>query len=603
MNQSKKHLISLGIYTVLFTGLMFTYNNCSRKSSFTADPSFSESETISDAQSKNCEFNGRSVADGATVQAYLVSAVDFGHTCTPQARTCSNGQLSGNHQFATCAVGVAASCLFNGQTIAHGASVTSFLNSSVPFGSSCQQETRTCNNGALSGSSSYATCAVGTAKSCLFNGQTIAHGRSVKAYYSSSVPYGSTCNGVDRTCNDGVLSGTNTYGSCVVGAAASCIFNGQTIAHGQSVTAYEASSVAYGQTCQSQARTCTNGTLSGSNIYGTCAVGAGAACLLNGQTIAHGSSINTYEKPTVPYGSACNLQARTCSNGALSGSYTNSTCLVESPLGLLTNPSCRLKKNPVILTKDTTIKVTTQGEYIAQGDSNYLIKGDNLTINIDSLYRSCIEIVGNNNTLVSSDANNPSIDNYLKVLGSGNTITAAFNSTWADIQGDRTTLNLKSNYNYSNDTNDITIGARIKIVGDEAIVNHLNKKNQDSTIKIKGDRFLVKNNNNALSGNYYVIEGNSGEFFMTDNGTSVNSNLGTGDSRMTALFRVHYHIKGNNNYVMIPTPWSNFLNIYGSNNNVSFNGVDFSNRSDILISNSYNYAPTTQAAPPYVGID
>jgi hypothetical protein len=56
------------------------------------------------------------------------------------------------------------------------------------------------------------------------------------------------------------------------GTAGSCTFNGKTIASGASVTAYQASSVPAGQTCASQTRACSQGTLSGTYAYGSCAV-------------------------------------------------------------------------------------------------------------------------------------------------------------------------------------------------------------------------------------------------------------------------------------------------------------------------------------------
>lgn len=51
---------------------------------------------------------------------------------------------------------------------------------------------------------------------------------------------------------------------------AACTFNGQSVASGASITAYSSSTVAAGQTCVSQGRTCNNGTLSGSYMYATC---------------------------------------------------------------------------------------------------------------------------------------------------------------------------------------------------------------------------------------------------------------------------------------------------------------------------------------------
>ena len=62
-------------------------------------------------------------------------------------------------------------------------------------------------------------------------------------------------------------------GNVTVGVTASCTFNGKTIAHGQSVNAYQSQKVAFGQTCISQTRTCTNGALSGSYQYASCTQG------------------------------------------------------------------------------------------------------------------------------------------------------------------------------------------------------------------------------------------------------------------------------------------------------------------------------------------
>jgi len=68
-------------------------------------------------------------------------------------------------------------------------------------------------------------------------------------------------------------AGTFTIGSAGSGGSAkSCAFNGKTIASGSSVTGYLASSVSSGQTCKSQARTCSNGTLSGAYAYASCSV-------------------------------------------------------------------------------------------------------------------------------------------------------------------------------------------------------------------------------------------------------------------------------------------------------------------------------------------
>ncbi len=75
------------------------------------------------------------------------------------------------------------------------------------------------------------------------------------------------------SCSDG-MSWVN--GQCVTTPVntlqATCSFNGSTVTSGAAVTAYQASSVANGQTCVSESRTCTNGQLSGSYTYSTCSV-------------------------------------------------------------------------------------------------------------------------------------------------------------------------------------------------------------------------------------------------------------------------------------------------------------------------------------------
>ncbi|MFA5592419.1 MAG: hypothetical protein WC989_03805 [Micavibrio sp.] len=63
-----------------------------------------------------------------------------------------------------------------------------------------------------------------------------------------------------------------------------------------------------------------------------------AACVVNctapwGGTVAHGASITAYQAASVPHGSSCASQTRTCTNGSLSGTYTHQTCNVQPPAG------------------------------------------------------------------------------------------------------------------------------------------------------------------------------------------------------------------------------------------------------------------------------
>jgi len=313
-------------------------------------------------QPSACLFNGASVPHGQSVAAFTNSSVSWGQSCQSETRTCNNGVLSGSNQYAACSVDAAASCLFNGQTIAHGQNIGAFLTSTVSFGEECKLEYRICDNGLLSGSNQYATCSVQAPASCLFNGRTIAHGESVASFLNSTAEFGSSCTGETRTCNNGTLSGSYQFASCEVGEPSACLFNGQTIAHGQTVNAYASSNVEYGQLCQAETRICDNGYLSGSFRYSSCDAGQAKSCLFNGETIPHGSTVNAYETSSVANGSTCNLQSRTCNNGNLSGTYSFASCQVNAPAACLFNGQTIVSGQSVMAYKTSTASGLCEAE-------------------------------------------------------------------------------------------------------------------------------------------------------------------------------------------------------------------------------------------------
>lgn len=323
------------VYILFATTMVAAFQNCS-KVNFQDDPnamSGTQSQLCSSegtgcvpVVAPICQFDGQIIQEGQSVKAYLNSTVNSGGVCAEQVRFCRSGSLTGSFAYSTCSVATAKSCLFNGQTIADGGSVTAYTNSTTKYNESCQPEVRVCRNGVLSGSYAYGSCVQDQPKSCLFNGQTIAHGQSFNAFRNSTVPYGSSCESQVRVCNNGELSGVNSYSSCSVGQASSCLFNGQTIAHGQKVNGFKFSAVSFGNSCEMEERLCNNGSLTGSHSYASCVVGQPSGCLFNGQTIAHGQSLSAYASSSVEYGLDCESQSRTCSNGVLSGKFLYSTC-------------------------------------------------------------------------------------------------------------------------------------------------------------------------------------------------------------------------------------------------------------------------------------
>ena len=52
------------------------------------------------------------------------------------------------------------------------------------------------------------------------------------------------------------------------------------------------------------------------------------ACTFEGQTVAHGHTIKAFQYPTVEPGSICPSELRTCDNGILSGSFRHVACAV-----------------------------------------------------------------------------------------------------------------------------------------------------------------------------------------------------------------------------------------------------------------------------------
>lgn len=165
-----------------------------------------------------CRFDGKFVTHGEQVVAYLSSTVEYGHSCeeVKELRNCHNGELSGSAMFTSCTVNGPKSCLFDGKTIAHGSKVLAYPESSVSFGKSCQAEERVCSDGVLLGEASFSSCQVAAPRSCLFLGETLAHGDQISAFRDSVAPFGQTCESEVRVCHDGVLSGTYGSRSCQV---------------------------------------------------------------------------------------------------------------------------------------------------------------------------------------------------------------------------------------------------------------------------------------------------------------------------------------------------------------------------------------------------
>lgn len=169
-------------------------------------------------------FNATNKIDhGASIIAFQASHVPYSTACGMQIRTCLDGNLGGSYASETCVVDPPLDCNSPwGGTIPHGGSLVAYQASSVPCGDTCTTQSRVCTNGVLSGNYAYQSCAPSCASCNLPWGGSITHGNSVQAYAASVVGCGGSCAAQTRTCSNGTLSGSYGYASCYGTGCASC---------------------------------------------------------------------------------------------------------------------------------------------------------------------------------------------------------------------------------------------------------------------------------------------------------------------------------------------------------------------------------------------
>jgi hypothetical protein len=326
---------------------------------------------------------GGSIAHGASVTAYRYASVLCGATCTNQQRTCNNGTLSGSYTNRTCTAGACSgnSCFqtvgpatFNnavtqcqaigtGWNMVYAESHWSALNTFNQSGLVRENPTAISNphwcsfdpskeSTKASLFSASNNCVGDVPRTDPFLG--ICYNANCGASFSCSgtVPNGTTrimCPNDDTSLhtngtwtNKGATSASCTETKCeYYTPVSSCTTPwGTNVPEGDSVTAYQNSSVACGASCASQTRTCTSGVLSGTYTHQSCSVNPCADCALPwGGTIADGDTVTAYQSASVACGSSCTSQTRTCTNGTLSGGYTNQSCHTSMCLSVTASPT------------------------------------------------------------------------------------------------------------------------------------------------------------------------------------------------------------------------------------------------------------------------
>lgn len=237
---------------VVYLFLILIFNSCGEPVPVACTPDEEECAT-----EREGGFETGPVAGIAAGGAAVIALAGGGLSSDDGGQSSSNSESADEN-----IVSVGSSCNFAGGTVPNGGNVIAFRNDTVAFGETCTSQTRFCSNGQLSGSYAYKSCDV--LDNCVFDGDLFANGQSVVAYQSATVPFGSTCVSQTRTCNNGYMSGSYSFSNCSEAKPMACFFNNSTLQHGDSITAYSTASVLEGGICLSQARTCQNGVLSGS---------------------------------------------------------------------------------------------------------------------------------------------------------------------------------------------------------------------------------------------------------------------------------------------------------------------------------------------------
>lgn len=183
----------------------------------------------------------------------------------------------------------------------------------------------------------------------------------------------------------------------------------------------------------------------------------GASCSLPwGGTIAHGASVTAYQAASVVSPASCVSQTRTCTNGSLSGSYTNQSCTVVTPP---TVTSVTISSPTVVPDASTQYTITVVGNNSGGGSG---ISGQYALVNYQGTnagqYRGYLRWENNASNLACSGGGSAhkSVgagfgDAYVNIVScatsvSGNTRTVSFVITFNPAFTTPTTNNDISGY-------------------------------------------------------------------------------------------------------------------------------------------------------------
>lgn len=310
---------------VAVTTATLLFQNCQNNGLYVDDLGFNEinRSLSSDTPCPDPLEPGQSLSEGEWRLAFKAPTVASGDYCHAEKRSCIGGKTSGKFKFASCSnevtTGYCGSPFPGGNPIAEGKSVVAYEVTSDKL---CRSSTRVCSGGFLSGQGNLPACP-GDETCRLPWGLQLTEGDHIITSDREGTPKPAGACGrpfIKWACTAGQIVETHLTGDCNPGSCNAPW--GERVENGASVVAFKNNiSTDCDSSANRQVRRCTNGVLGGNSAFDKmqCFEDRNPCALPWGETLAHGQSVYAYNTARATGGSVCDRQVLSCDNGRLNG--------------------------------------------------------------------------------------------------------------------------------------------------------------------------------------------------------------------------------------------------------------------------------------------
>lgn len=169
---------------------------------------------------------------------------------------------------------------------------------------------------------------------------------------------------------------------------AKCEYDGKEYWHGETIKTFSQSSVAYDKVCEQQTHTCDNGTFTGQIGFKDCGVGVARDCQIGADTIKHNAEVTRFESGSVAYNESCRSEVRRCTDGTIPGTYIVKNCLPAQPPQALDVFKCQMREGQIEQKVEDLYQKWSDGTYKkVETCSNWHITRDNASWNCGKIMR------------------------------------------------------------------------------------------------------------------------------------------------------------------------------------------------------------------------